>query len=60
VPLIVHVMIAPGTAPDGRAMRSIEYDTVSDHYLRFLMREVMPEVEKTYNLRQDGGISECG
>jgi enterochelin esterase family protein len=54
LPPIVHVMITPGTAPDGRAMRSIEYDTVSDHYLRFLMEEVLPEVEKTYKLRQDG------
>jgi hypothetical protein len=54
LPPMVHVMIAPGTAPDGRAMRSIEYDTVSDHYLRFLMEEVLPEVEKTYKLRQDG------
>lgn len=54
LPPIVHVMIAPGTSPDGKAMRSIEYDTVSDHYARFLMEEVLPEVEKTYKLRQDG------
>ena len=32
-------------------MRSIEYDTVSDRYARFLMEEVLPEVEKTYKLR---------
>lgn len=54
LPPIVHVMIAPGTSPDGKAMRSIEYDTVSDRYPRFLMEEVLPEVEKTYKLRQDG------
>ncbi|HXK06261.1 MAG TPA: alpha/beta hydrolase-fold protein [Verrucomicrobiae bacterium] len=54
IPPIVHVMIAPGTSPDGRAMRSIEYDTVSDRYPRFLMEEVLPEVEKMYKLRQDG------
>ena len=35
-------------------MRSIEYDTVSDRYPRFLMEEVLPEVEKTYKLRPDG------
>ena len=46
LPPIVHVMIAPGTSPDGRAMRSIEYDTVSDRYPRFLMEEVLPDVEK--------------
>jgi enterochelin esterase family protein len=54
LPPLVHVMIAPGTSADGRAMRSVEYDTVSDHYPRFLMEEVLPEVEKTYKLRQDG------
>jgi enterochelin esterase family protein len=54
LPPLVHVMIAPGTSADGKAMRSIEYDTVSDRYPRFLMEEVLPEVEKTYKLRQDG------
>ena len=54
LPPMVHVMIAPGTSTDGRAMRSIEYDTVSDRYSRFLMEEVLPEVEKVYKLRPDG------
>jgi len=53
LPPIVHVMISPGQSPEGRAMRSIEYDTVSDRYARFLMEEVLPEVEKTYTLRPD-------
>jgi enterochelin esterase-like enzyme len=54
LPPMVHVMIAPGQSPDGKAMRSIEYDTVSDRYTRFLMEEVLPEVEKVYKLRPDG------
>jgi enterochelin esterase family protein len=54
IPPMVHVMIAPGTSPEGRAMRSIEYDTLSDRYPRFLMEEVLPEVEKSYKLRPDG------
>ena len=54
LPPLVHVMIAPGTSPEGRAMRAIEYDTVSDRYTRFLMEEVLPEVEKMYKLRPDG------
>ena len=54
LPPLVYVMIQPGQSPQGRAMRSIEYDTVSDRYARFLMEEVLPEVEKTYKLRQDG------
>ncbi len=53
IPPVVHVMIAPGHSPDGKAMRSIEYDTMSDRYAKFLMEEVLPEVEKTYKLRPD-------
>lgn len=53
LPPMVHVLIAPGQSPAGQAMRSIEYDTVSDRYARFLMEEVLPEVEKTYRLRSD-------
>ena len=39
-----------------------EYDTLSDRYVRFLLEEILPETEKTMNikLRQDGagrGIS---
>ncbi|MFL6466166.1 MAG: alpha/beta hydrolase [Bryobacteraceae bacterium] len=54
IPPMVHILIAPGFAPDGKAMRSIEYDTVSDRYNRFLLEEVLPEVEKAYKLRPDG------
>jgi enterochelin esterase-like enzyme len=54
IPPMVHVLIAPGFAPDGKAMRSIEYDAVSDRYNRFLLDEVLPEVEKVYKLRPDG------
>jgi enterochelin esterase family protein len=53
LPPVVHVMISPGPL-DGRPMRSIEYDTVSDRYPRFLMEEVLPEVKKMYKLRPDG------
>ncbi|HEY7305894.1 MAG TPA: alpha/beta hydrolase-fold protein [Bryobacteraceae bacterium] len=54
IPPMVHVLIAPGFSPDGKPMRSIEYDTVSDRYNRFLLEEVLPEVEKAYKLRSDG------
>jgi len=54
IPPMVHVLIAPGFSPEGRAMRSVEYDTVSPRYARFLMEEVLPEVEKAYRLRPDG------
>jgi len=54
IPPMIHVLIAPGFSPDGKPMRSLEYDTVSDRYDRFLMEEVLPEIEKVYKLRQDG------
>ena len=34
-------------------MRSIEYDTVSDRYGKYVLEEVLPDVEKTYKLRPD-------
>jgi len=35
------------------AMRSTEYDTVSDRYARFLRDELLPEVYAKYNVRRD-------
>lgn len=35
------------------ATRSIQYDTVSDRYPRFLRDELLPEVEAKYNIRKD-------
>ncbi len=41
--------------------RSFEYDTLSDQYARFLEKEILPEVGKTYNLRKDAaGRAICG
>lgn len=53
IPVMVGVFISPGTRPDGRPNRSFEYDTLSDQYARFLLEEILPEVEKTYKLRHD-------
>jgi enterochelin esterase-like enzyme len=63
IPPMIHVMIAPG---DRTRMRSVQYETVSDRYRRFLLEEVLPEVEKSYKLRGDaysraiGGVSSGG
>ena len=56
IPPMVHVLIQPGSGGEatGTRMRSILYDTVSDRYSRYLLEEVLPEVEKTYKIRQDG------
>ena len=54
MPVTVGIFIQPGVfAADGRANRSFEYDTLSDQYARFLLEEILPEVEKTVKLRHD-------
>jgi enterochelin esterase-like enzyme len=69
LPVMIAVFINPGStriADNGRpdfANRSVEYDTVSDAYSQFLLTEILPVVEKKYNIRRDaagrgiGGIS---
>src|SRR6202050_1168638 len=52
IPPMVHVLIQPGTGGEAQTMRSIEYDTVSDRYGKYL-EEVPAIVEKTYKTRHD-------
>jgi len=56
MPVTVGIFIQPGSGPgeEGRGQRSVEYDTLSDRYSRFLLEEILPEVEKTVKLRHDG------
>ncbi|MCA1685376.1 MAG: enterochelin esterase [Planctomycetia bacterium] len=51
MPVTVGVFIQPGTFDDGKSNRSFEYDTLSDQYPRFLLEEILPEVEKSQNLK---------
>jgi enterochelin esterase-like enzyme len=53
MPITVGVFIQPGVLTGGRSNRSFEYDTLSDQYARFLLEEILPEVEKTVKLRHD-------
>ena len=55
IPVTVAVFINPGGGPGegGRSQRSVEYDTLSNRYARFLLEEILPEVEKTVKLRHD-------
>jgi enterochelin esterase-like enzyme len=52
IPVMIQVFIAPGNVGE-KKMRSIEYDTVSDKYARFLRDEILPEVYAKYNVRKD-------
>ncbi len=66
MPVTVGIFIQPGVFKSGQANRSFEYDTLSDQYARFLLEEILPEVEKTVKLRHDAasravaGISSGG
>lgn len=53
IPVMISVLISPGKI-GARAMRSVEYDTVTDTYARYLLEEILPEVAKDYKLRTDG------
>jgi enterochelin esterase family protein len=50
----------PGWKPQPEN-RSVEYDTLSDDYAKFLLEEILPEVEKEYNITQaPEGRAICG
>lgn len=65
IPVMIQVFIEPGAIGD-KKMRSIEYDTVSDRYARFLRDEILADVQAKYNIRKDAysraiaGISSGG
>jgi enterochelin esterase family protein len=67
MPVSIGIFINPGLILGSskeekpRSNRSFEYDTLSDQYARFLEKEILPEVAKSYNLRQDAeGRAICG
>jgi enterochelin esterase-like enzyme len=60
MPVTIAVFINPGH--DGKteiksawrsSNRSVEYDTLGDKYSRFLLEEIIPEVQKNYKLTED-------
>jgi enterochelin esterase family protein len=67
MPVTIGTFINPGVMPAAksnempRSNRSFEYDTLSDQYARFLEKEMLPEVAKSYNQRKDAaGRAICG
>jgi enterochelin esterase family protein len=67
MPVTIGVFINPGVFPASekgkkdRSNRSFEYDTVSGDYARFLIEEILPLVEKQYNLvKTPEGRALCG
>ena len=59
VPVIIGLFINPGDKgpgnPDvgGTDNRSVEYDSISTLYPRFLIEEMLPELSKKYNITKD-------
>jgi enterochelin esterase family protein len=53
IPPMVSVFVSPGMRGE-RRWRAIQYDTVTDLYARYLLEEILPEVDKTVKLRKDG------
>ena len=53
IPVIVQVLVSPGSRGAER-LRSVQYDSVDDRFARYVLEEILPEVAKTHNLRQDG------
>ncbi|MFO0868308.1 MAG: alpha/beta hydrolase-fold protein [Pirellulales bacterium] len=72
LPPLVCVFVNPGVLPPAvpggkpRSNRSFEYDSLGDQYARFLLEELLPQVEKTARLTNNpelrgvGGISSGG
>ena len=53
IPVIIQVLVSPGIKGTQR-LRSVQYDSVDDRFARYVLEEILPEVAKTHNLRQDG------
>lgn len=67
MPVTIGVFVNPGDKGTGMPIwggtdnRSLEYDSLDDHYARFLLEELLPEIEKDYNITKDPiGRAICG
>ena len=66
MPVTIGLFVQPGQIPAAgkgapRRCRSFEYDSLGDRYARFLIEELIPEIEKKYALTKDPkGRAICG
>lgn len=67
MPLTIGLFLNPGEVPPAeqnqkaRSNRSFEYDSLGDLYARFLLEEILPAVEKSYNITKNPeGRAICG
>ncbi|MDB5391728.1 MAG: enterobactin/ferric enterobactin esterase [Planctomycetaceae bacterium] len=67
MPVTIGVFISPGVVPPvkpetkGRQNRSFEYDSMGDQYAKFLLEELMPVIDKDYNISKEPALRAiCG
>ncbi len=68
MPPTIAVFVNPGhdpskTVPKGGSKasnRGYEYDSLGDRYARFLLEEILPQVEKEYNISKDPELRAIG
>ena len=66
MPVTIGVFIDPGNDPSQKQQnnrasnRSYEYDSLGDRYVRFLVEEILPEVEKRYRISADPEMRAIG
>lgn len=53
MPVTLLLLLNPGVNDDGGANRSVEYDTLSDTYVKFLESEAIPRLTSKYKVRED-------
>ncbi len=68
MPVTIAVFVNPGHDPSkgtpkspwNGSNRSLEYNSLGDRYAKFLLEEILPEVEKTYRLSPDPEMRAIG
>ncbi len=66
MPVTIGVFINPGVVPaanehaEARYNRSFEYDGMGDNYVRFLIEEMLPQVQARYNISDDPNARAIG
>jgi enterochelin esterase-like enzyme len=67
MPVTIGLFISPGkktsaaTTQEAKQQRSIEYDTLSDAYARFVIEEMIPQLKEQYTITDDpAGRAICG
>lgn len=67
MPVTIGVYVDPGVIPHPvqgvrhHRNRNFEYDAVDDRYVSFLLEEILPEVEKDFNITQNPNLrGVCG